>query len=92
MSNHIAIAVGVDISKSHLDVHELPSERSARLANDADGIEAMAAWVGPTASLGIHQHGLTASQSVRIFSATSSEPEHALCDDIFLNFVGATVD
>ena len=39
--------VGVDISKAHLDVHELPSGRSARFANSGAGFQALATWIGP---------------------------------------------
>ena len=47
MSDHIAITVGIDISKARLDAHQLPSGRSARFANDAHGFKALAAWIGP---------------------------------------------
>ena len=30
MENHISSTVGIDVSKAHLDAHELPSGRSAR--------------------------------------------------------------
>ena len=39
--------VGVDISKAHSEVHQLPLERSKRFSNDAAGFKALAAWVGP---------------------------------------------
>ena len=47
MTNHTPDTVGVDISKNHLDAHQLPSGRAARFANDAAGIEELAAWAGP---------------------------------------------
>ena len=49
MTNHTPNTVGVDISKAHLDAHELPSGRTARFTNDAAGFEALAAWIGPEA-------------------------------------------
>lgn len=39
--------VGVDISKAHLDVHELPSGQSRRFPNNAAGFQALATWIGP---------------------------------------------
>ena len=38
-------AVGVDISKAHLDMHELPSGRSKRFPNDAAGFQALAVFI-----------------------------------------------
>src|SRR5262245_35132899 len=35
--------VGIDVSQDHLDLHERPQGRSARYANDRDGIEAIVA-------------------------------------------------
>ena len=39
--------VGVDVSKHHLDVHELPSGRSRQFRNTAAGIRSLRAWVCP---------------------------------------------
>ena len=47
MTNHTPNTVGVDISKAHLDAHQLPSGRTARFTNDDAGFEALAAWAGP---------------------------------------------
>ena len=46
MTNHTTNTVGIDISKAHLDAHQLPSGRSARFANDATGFEALTVWIG----------------------------------------------
>lgn len=46
MENPIASTVGIDISKAHLDAHELPSGRAARFRNDAEGLRKLAAWIG----------------------------------------------
>ena len=46
MGNHTPDAVGVDISKAHLDVHRLNTGEAAQFGNDAAGFEAMAAWIG----------------------------------------------
>ena len=46
MTNHTPNTVGIDISKAHLDAHQLPSGRSARFANDATGFEALTVWIG----------------------------------------------
>ncbi len=42
--------VGIDISKAHLDAHRHPTGEAARFANDPAGIEALAAWIGASAS------------------------------------------
>ena len=39
--------VGVDVSKKHLDAHELPGGRSARFPNTGEGIRELGAWVRP---------------------------------------------
>lgn len=39
--------VGIDVSKRHLDVHELPSGRSRRFKNTKAGIRDLRAWVCP---------------------------------------------
>ena len=39
--------VGVDVSKKHLDAHELPGGRSARFPNTREGIRELGAWVRP---------------------------------------------
>ena len=49
MGNHTRDAVGVDISKAHLDVHRLNTGEAARFGNDAAGFEALAAWIGASA-------------------------------------------
>ena len=46
MNNHTPNTVGIDISKAHLDAHELPSQRAARFANDAAGIQRLTEWIG----------------------------------------------
>ena len=47
MSDYATNAVGVDISKAHLDAHHLASGRTERFANDASGFRALLAWAGP---------------------------------------------
>lgn len=47
MNDHTLNTVGVDISKAALDVHELPTGRSAQFANSADGFKKLADWVAP---------------------------------------------
>ena len=37
--------VGVDISKTHLDVYVVPAGQAARFPNDAAGFKALMAWV-----------------------------------------------
>ena len=37
--------VGVDISKTHLDVYVVPAGQAARVSNDAAGFKALIAWV-----------------------------------------------
>ena len=49
MGNHTPDAVGVDISKAHLDVHRLNTGEAAQFGNDAAGFEAFAAWIGTSA-------------------------------------------
>ena len=39
--------VGVDVSKKHLDAHELPGGRSKRFPNTRAGIRSLRAWVCP---------------------------------------------
>ena len=46
MNDHTADAVGVDISKAHLDAHRPRGGKGKRFANDAKGFEELAAWVG----------------------------------------------
>ena len=46
MNDHTRKAVGVDVSKAHLDVCRLPGGEGRRFANDAKGFEELAAWVG----------------------------------------------
>lgn len=47
MSNRTSSTVGIDVSKAHLDAHELPSGRSARFRNNTVGLRELAAWIGP---------------------------------------------
>ena len=49
MNDHTANAVGVDISKAHLDAHRLRDGEGKRFGNDAEGFEELAAWIGETA-------------------------------------------
>ena len=44
MGEHIRTAVGVDVSKAHLDAHRLADGAARRFANDAAGFEELAAW------------------------------------------------
>ena len=37
--------VGVDISKTHLDVHVVPAGQAAQFPNDAAGFKALIAWI-----------------------------------------------
>ena len=46
MKQDTANAVGVDISKSHLDAHRLRTGEAARFGNDAAGFEELAGWIG----------------------------------------------
>ena len=55
MNDHTADTVGVDISKAHLDAHRLSTGEAARFANDADGFEELAAWVGDPAALVVYE-------------------------------------
>ena len=48
MGNDTRDAVGVDISKAHLDVHRL-HRGGGQFGNDAAGFEALAAWIGASA-------------------------------------------
>ena len=41
-------AIGVDVSKAHLDACRLPGGEGRRFANNAKGFEELAAWVGET--------------------------------------------
>ena len=43
------IFVGVDVSKSHLDIHVLPQKRRCRCANDDAGFDELVAWLGDPA-------------------------------------------
>ena len=46
MGDHTPNMIGVDISKTHLDAHALPSGRAARFSNNAAGFKKLAAWAG----------------------------------------------
>ena len=50
INDHTPDTVGVDVSKAHLDVHRRATGESARFANDDDGFEALAAWIGTSLS------------------------------------------
>ena len=43
MNDHTANAVGVDISKAHLDAHRLQGGEGKRFGNDAKGFEELEA-------------------------------------------------
>ena len=45
MNDHTPNTVGVDISKAHLDAHELPAGRAARFDNDSAGIAKLSKWI-----------------------------------------------
>ena len=47
MKDHTPITVGVDVSKAHLDAHELPSGRAERFDNNAAGITKLSRWISP---------------------------------------------
>lgn len=47
MNDHTPTTVGVDISKAHLDAHELPSGRAARFDNNVAGISKLSKWISP---------------------------------------------
>ena len=55
MDDHTPDTVGVDISKAHLDGHRRSTGESVRFANDADGFEELAAWVGDPAVLVVYE-------------------------------------
>ena len=55
MNDHTRCAVGVDISKAHLDVCRLPDGEAKRFANDDGGVEEFAAWVGPSADVVVYE-------------------------------------
>ena len=47
MNDHTPTTIGIDVSKAHLDVHELLSGRTGRFANDAGGFVKLADWIPP---------------------------------------------
>ena len=55
MNDQTPDAVGVDISKAHLDVHRRSTGESVRFANAAAGFEELAAWVGDSAALVVYE-------------------------------------
>lgn len=55
MNENTRNAVGVDISKAHLDAHRLPDGEARRFANDARGFEELAAWVGEGADRVVYE-------------------------------------
>ena len=55
MSENTRNAVGVDVSKAHLDAHRLPDGEAKRFANDDGGFEELAAWVGPSAGVVVYE-------------------------------------
>ena len=44
----IAVAIGIDVSKDHLDAHRLPDGSGKRVANSTAGLKALIAWIGRT--------------------------------------------
>ena len=54
MTDHSGDAVGVDISKTHLDACRLGGE-AKRFGNDAKGFEDFAAWVAPADALVVYE-------------------------------------
>ena len=55
MGENARNAVGVDVSKAHLDAHRLPDGGAKRFANDDGGFEELAAWVGPSAGVVVYE-------------------------------------
>ena len=55
MNDHTPTTVGVDIAKAHPDAHRHPTGESARFANDAAGIAALAKWIGPSTDRVVHE-------------------------------------
>ena len=55
MNENTRKAVGVDVSKAHLDAHRLPDGEAKRFANDARGFEELAAWVGEDAACVVYE-------------------------------------
>ena len=47
MHHHTPNTIGVDISKAHLDAHELPTGRAAQFENNAAGITKFGKWIPP---------------------------------------------
>ena len=47
MNHHTPNTIGVDISKAHLDAHELPSGRVRQFDNNAAGITKLVKWISP---------------------------------------------
>ena len=74
--------VGVDVSKKHLDAHELPGGRSARFPNTREGIRELGAWVGPGArwvvyeSTGSHHLAMERALAARL-PLSRVNPSHA---------------
>ena len=74
--------VGVDVSKKHLDAHELPGGRSARFPNTREGIRQLGAWVGPGArwvvyeSTGSHHLAMERALAARL-PLSRVNPSHA---------------
>ena len=54
MKDDTAITVGVDVSKAHLDVHELPTGRAKQLDNYAAGITKVSRWISPEVDCLVH--------------------------------------
>ena len=46
-NDHTPTIIGVDISKAHLDAHELPTGRAVRFDNNAAGITKLSKWISP---------------------------------------------
>ena len=47
MNHHTRNTIGVDISKAHLDAHELPSGRARQFDNNVAGITKLVKWISP---------------------------------------------
>ena len=62
--------VGVDVSKKHLDAHELPGGRSARFPNTREGIRELGAWVRPGVRWVVYES--------TVFSDNQGENPHCL--------------
>ena len=55
MDDHTRDAVGVDISKEHLDVHRYSTGQTSRFSNNAAGFAELACWVGTSAQRVVYE-------------------------------------